>query len=199
MGLRELLKEDESLEIVTEARAGDEAVEKAREYRPDVILLDVLMPRMNGIEVARQLNRELPQTRIVMLSAVEDDERIFDALQAGASGYVVKDDPGQGMLQAIHSASEGKAYLPPRVAKRVLDRLTSRQPSGSRLSPALTKRETTVLKLIAQGKRNREIAAELGISERTVANHLANIYSKLGIKDRVQATLYAIRKGLMEI
>lgn len=202
MGLRELLEEAE-LEVVSEARTGEEAVAQAREHHPDVIVMDILMPGMSGIEAARQIKQELPNVGIVMVSALEDEEHILDAIQAGASGYLLKADEPRAVLQAVRNASEGKAFLPPNVAKTVLDRfaqgMTARQARGRRSNLQLTDRELTVLRLMAQGKRNREIANELCISERTVGNHLASIYSKLQIDDRVQAILYAIRKGIVKV
>ncbi|MDE3075423.1 MAG: response regulator transcription factor [Chloroflexota bacterium] len=208
MGLRELLKTDEQVELVTEAASGDEALEKARSFRPDVVVMDVRMPRVDGIEATRQITHELPGTHVIMVSAVADDEKILEALGAGATGYLLKDEDPTQMLEAIHSASEGNAYLPPSVAKRILHRVSetyvgkgveSRGGRPPRSRPdRLTEREIVVLRLLAEGKRNREIAAALRISERTVGNHIANIYSKLGISDRAQAILYAIRHGIVK-
>ncbi len=200
-GLRHLL--EPSFEVVCEAREGGEAVEKAVAKKPDVVVMDISMPGMDGIEAARQIKEQLPKTGVVVISAADDDQRIFDAIQAGASGYIVKDDEPENMVQAILNAAQGKAYLPPLIAKRVLDgmagSLNGRDDRLSKGATPLTSRELSVLRLMAQGRRNREIANELCISERTVGNHITSIYNKLCIYDRAQAIVYAIKKGIVRV
>lgn len=206
LGLRELLASHEEIEVVGEAATGEEALAKARETHPDVAVLDVRMPQMNGIEATKRLKEEMPALGVVVMSAVDTDAEIFEAIEAGANGYILKDEDPHTLLDAIDSASHGGAYLPPSIARRVMQRVVeSRSPSagsgrGSRPAAAtLTERETTILRLLAQGKRNRETAQLLGISERTVGNHIVNIYNKLHIKDRAQAIVYAVQKGLITI
>src|SRR5581483_4315422 len=175
--MRQLLEADDTLDVVGEADSGDAAVEKVREQHPDVVVMDVRMPEKGGIEAIREIKAEAPQTEVVIMSAFDDEQQIVDALDAGASGYLVKGDDPASMLRAIRNASSGKLYLGPSIAKRVLERLSgegaerSQRTAKGELSP----RETMVLKYIAQGKKNREIASLLGISERTVGNHVANI------------------------
>ncbi|MFI5267195.1 MAG: response regulator, partial [Chloroflexota bacterium] len=199
-GLRELLSTQ--FEVVAEAREGGEAVEKAIAHRPDVVVMDIRMPGMNGIEAARDIKARLPKTGVVIISATDDDQHIFDAIEAGVSGYVAKDDTAQSMLTAVQHAVEGRAYLPPLIAKRVMARVAGamngrKELSSSNGSTPLSARELSVLRLMAEGKRNREIATELCISERTVGNHISNIYNKLCICDRAQAIVYAIKKGII--
>jgi DNA-binding NarL/FixJ family response regulator len=204
MGLRQLLGSSESIDVVSEASSGEEALEKARETHPDVVIMDVRMPNISGIEATRRIKEEMPDVGVVMMSALDSDTEVFDAIEAGASGYVLKDEEPDTVLDAIKSASEGRAYLPPSIAKRVMQRvaetLSSRSPRHSTPEGGmLTDREATILRLLAEGKRNREIAALLGISERTVGNHIVNIYNKLHIKDRASAVIYAVQKGLIKI
>ncbi|MGH2519627.1 MAG: response regulator [Chloroflexota bacterium] len=200
-GLRDLL--EPTFQVICEAREGGEAVEKAIQQKPDVVVMDISMPGMDGIAAARQIKEQLPKTGVVMVSAADDDERIFDAIQAGVSGYIVKDDDPESMLQAIHNAALGKAYLPPLIAKRVLDgvagSLNGRDDRGGKNSTPLTSRELAVLRLMAQGHRNKEIANDLCLSERTVGNHITSIYNKLSIYDRAQAIIYAIKKGIVRV
>ncbi len=201
-GLRHLL-EASSFTVVSEAGEGGEAVDQAFVHRPDVVVMDVRMPGMDGIEAARRIKEGLPGTSVVMISASDQDQGIFDAIQAGVSGYVVKDDEPESLLEAIRNAAEGKAYLPPLIAKRVLNGLSSslngKDWDGCKASTPLGARELAVLRLMAEGKRNREIAEELCISQRTVGNHITNIYNKLCIYDRSQAIVYAIKKGIVRI
>jgi DNA-binding NarL/FixJ family response regulator len=199
IGLREALQH--TFDVVAEASTGSEAVEKAAATRPDVAALDVAMPEMNGIDAARQIKERSPETAIVIISATDDDQNLFRSIQAGVSGYVVKDDDPKNLVQAIQNAADGKAYLPPLIAKRIMDgvagSLRGKQDSLSREGIPLTSRELAVLRLMALGKRNREIGVELSISERTVGNHISGIYNKLHIYDRSQAIIYAIKKGIV--
>ena len=201
-GLRELLTKN--FDVVAEAREGGEAVDKALSHKPDVVVMDISMPGMNGIEAAREIKSKLPKTGVVVISATDEDQQVFEAIEAGVSGYIVKDDTPQSMIDAIQRAAEGKAYLPPLIAKRVMDRVAGamsgrRDLSSSNGATPLSAREISVLRLMAEGKRNREIANELCISERTVGNHITSIYIKLCIYDRAQAIVYAIKKGIIRV
>lgn len=201
-GLRDLLST--RFEVVAEAHEGGEAVEKALLHTPDVVVMDVTMPGMNGIDAAKEIKSRLPKTGIVILSATDEDQQVFAAIEAGVSGYVVKNDTPQSMVDAIQGAAEGKAYLPPLIAKRVMERVAGAMSGRNDLSSSsegtpLSAREVSVLRLLAEGKRNREIANELCISERTVGNHITSIYNKLGIYHRAQAILYAIKKGIIRV
>jgi DNA-binding NarL/FixJ family response regulator len=199
IGLRDMLSG--RFEIVAEASNGLEAVEKTLSSHPDVAVLDVFMPEMNGIEAAREIKARSPETAIVMISAIDEEGKVFESAQAGVSGYVVKDDDPRNLVQAIQNASEGKAYLPPLIAKRVMEgvagSLRGRRDMLDRGGTPLTIRELAVLRLLAIGKRNREISIELSISERTVGNHISGIYQKLHIYDRSQAIVYAIKTGIV--
>jgi len=200
-GLRALL--DKDFDIVAEAREGGEAIDKALSYKPDVVVMDISMPGMSGIEAAREIKAKLPKTGVVVISATDEDANIFDAIEAGVSGYIVKDDSPASMIEAIQRAAEGKAYLPPLIAKRVMARVAGSRNGGGDIngngSTPLSAREISVLRLMATGKRNREIATELCISERTVGNHITSIYNKLCVYDRAQAIVYAIKKGVVRV
>ncbi len=197
IGIRQLLEEQAEMEVVAEARAGDEAVVKAREHRPHVVLMDLRMPEMNGLAAARQIRMELPDTRILIVTAVDDDERVFEAIRAGASGYIVKDEEPQKMVEAVRDTFAGAAYFPPPIAKRVLDRIMLRGPAGSRR--AITEREKGILRMVSQGKTSREIAEALGMRERTVNSSLDAICRKLQVRGRVQAMLYAVGRGIIRL
>jgi DNA-binding NarL/FixJ family response regulator len=202
MGLRDLLEPE--FKVVSEATEGSEAVDKAVKAKPDVVVMDINMPGMDGIEAAKQIKENLPDTGVVVITAYDDDRRIFEAIQAGVAGYILKDDAPQTMVDAINNAAEGKAYLPPMIIKRVLEGVAGAlgvrgEGSAEKTITPLSSRELTVLRLMAEGKRNREIAVDLCISERTVGNHITNIYNKLGIYDRSQAVVYAIKKGIVRV
>ena len=200
-GLRDILEPD--FEVVSEAGEGREAVDKAVSSRPDVVIMDISMPGMDGIAAARQIKECLPNTGVVMISATDEDRDIYDCIQAGVNGYVVKDDTAEAMLEAVQTAARGGAYLPPVIAKRVLDAvagsMNGRKDSLANGNTPLSSRETSVLRLISEGHRHKDIAKELCISERTVGNHVASIYNKLGIFDRAQAVIYAIKNGIIRV
>ncbi|HLG70404.1 MAG TPA: response regulator transcription factor [Chloroflexota bacterium] len=194
---------EDTFEVVSEAGEGYEAVDKALASRPDVVVMDIKMPGMDGLAAARQIKESLPETGVVIISATDQDQDIYEAIKVGVSGYIVKDDTPETMVEAVRNAAEGKAYLPPAIAKRVLnsvaDTMNGRKESLERGDTPLSNRETTVLRLMAEGRRHKEIARLLSISERTVGNHIASIYNKLGVYDRAQAILYAVKKGIVRL
>lgn len=199
-GLRNVL--ESNFDIVAEAGEGNEAVDKALAYRPDVVVLDINMPGMDGIAATRRIKEALPDIGVVIITAAADDQCIHRAILAGANGYVVKDDSSETMCQAIHYAAQGGAFLPPPVASRVLqgmNSLSNGMGAVAKNDNSLTGRETAVLRLLAEGYRHKEIARELHISVRTVGNHIFSIYNKLGIDDRAQAIRYAIKEGIVRV
>jgi DNA-binding NarL/FixJ family response regulator len=202
-GLRELLEEDE-VRVVGEASTGEEAVKQALRTHPDVVVMDIRMPGMDGIEASKEIKRQLPDTEIVMVTAAEqDEEQLFRAIDAGARSYVGKNEDPQTIVEAVRSASHGGAYLPPGAVQLLMRRLSgvspAARPSGRPADTRLTAREKDVLRLLARGRRNQEIAADLGLSVRSVGNHLAKIYNKLHIHGRSEAVLYALRTGIASV
>jgi DNA-binding NarL/FixJ family response regulator len=190
------------IEVVGSARDGEEAVQLVGEQRPDVVLMDLRMPRVDGVEATRRIKASHPLVQIVVLTTYSDDESVFAALQAGARGYLTKDAGAEEIARAIDAVRGGDAQLDPSVQRRLVDALaTGVQPSRRRrgdLPDGLTQREAEVLTLIAGGRSNAEIARELFISEATVKTHINNLFSKAGVRDRAQAVTYAYRKGLAE-
>jgi two-component system NarL family response regulator len=202
-GLSAILKTKEDIEVVAEARDGAEAVEKAKEFKPDVILMDISMPRMNGVEATRRIKLEQPQIGIVVLTMYENEEYIFDLVKAGATGYMLKNSDSSQIIKAIRSTYQGESVLQPSVATKILTEFSSLSqrpaPKPSRNDLDLTDREVQVIKLIADGKTNKEIANTLSISEKTVKNHVRNIFQKLHVDDRTQAAIIAIKRGLIQL
>jgi DNA-binding NarL/FixJ family response regulator len=199
-GLAELLSGDASIEIVGEAATGREAVERARRFDPDVVLMDVRMPDLDGIEATRELTRAAARARVLILTTFEQDDYIFGALRAGASGFLLKRTRPEDLIAAVHAIGAGDSLLSPSVTRRVIDRM-ARQPSPeldeAKLG-ALTPRERDVLELIARGLSNREIATELTVEESTVRTHVKRILTKLGLRDRVQAVIFAYESGIIQ-
>ncbi|MCS7062197.1 MAG: response regulator transcription factor [Anaerolineae bacterium] len=191
-GLRMFLSLDPDLEIVGEAADGAEAVQKARELKPDVVVMDLLMPVMDGIAATAIIRRELPETEVLALTSVLEDASVIGAVKAGAIGYMLKDTQADELCRAIKAAAAGQVQLSPRAAARLMREV--RLPDSPE---ALTERETEVLRLLAQGRSNKEIAAALTIGEKTVKTHVSNILAKLGVQSRTQAALYAVRMGLV--
>lgn len=187
-GLRMFLSTDPEIEIVGEARDGSETVDLARELRPDVVLLDLLMPVMDGIEATKIIRRELPRTEVVALTSVMEDGTIIDAIRAGAIAYLLKDTESQELRRAVKSAAAGQVQLSPAVAARLASEFRS---SAAPLDP-LTDREAEVLALLARGKSNKEISTDLGISEQTVKSHVSHILKKLGLPSRTHAAIYSL-------
>lgn len=194
-GLRTLISSQPDMEIVGEANNGVEAVQKARTVQPDVILMDMVMPRQAGAAAIREIKKENPAARILVLTSFAEDDKIFPAIKSGALGYLLKDAETDQLLQAIRDVNDGKFSLDPSVALRVIRELNH----GSDLPPTvdpLTERELEVLQLVAQGLTNGEIAERLVLGERTVGNHISSILSKLHLANRTQAALYALREGI---
>jgi NarL family two-component system response regulator LiaR len=196
-GLRTYLDLSDNIEVVGEAKNGREAVDRARALKPDIVLMDLLMPEMDGIAATRGVKEASPATNVIVLTSFTDDEHIMPALRAGATGYLLKDVSAPDLVRAIEGANRGQAQLHPEVARKLMEQVSTpahrEEPPGS----ALTPRELEVLRLIANGMSNKEIARELVLNERTVKGHVSNILSKLGLADRTQAALYAVREGIV--
>jgi NarL family two-component system response regulator LiaR len=206
-GVRKMLEMEADMRVVGEAATGREALEQARKLVPDVILMDIKMPdpsadpgqALDGIEATRLLCREMPHVGILFCTMFEDDEFVFAGLQAGGRGYILKDADPDTMLRAIRAVAHGESLLGPTIAQKVTRQFAALPGKQTSLVDDLTPRELEVLKLIAGGLSNKEIAQELIISEKTVKNHINNIFAKLHINDRSQAVLYAIREGLVKV
>ncbi len=195
-GLRGFLELDPALEVVGEAGNGEEAVAMAWRLEPDVVLMDLLMPVMDGIEATREIRRELPEVEVVALTSVLEDASVTGAIKAGAIGYLLKTTDADELCEAIKAAAAGQVQLAPEAAARLMREV--RAPEGSEtLTEPLTERETEVLKLIARGKANKQIARDLFVATSTVKTHVNNLYGKLGVSSRTQAALYAARVGLV--
>jgi NarL family two-component system response regulator LiaR len=190
-GLEMYLELDPELEIVGQAVDGAEALRLACELKPDVVLMDLLMPTMDGIAATKAIRSELPDVEVIALTSVLEDGAVFDAMRAGAVGYLLKDTDAEALCQAVKAAAAGQVQLSPRVAERLI-----REVPAPESPEKLTLRETEVLRLLARGRSNKEIAADLSITEKTVKTHVSHILGKLGVSSRTQAALYAIRIGL---
>lgn len=200
-GFRAILEVHTDIEVVGEAADGAEAIRLTQKLDPDVILLDVRMPKMDGIEAARRLVAMKDAPRILMLTTFDLDEYVYESLKVGASGFLLKDAPRQQLVAAVRIVSQGDALLSPSITRRLVERHVSRPPPGSRRPPELdhlTQRESEVLHWIARGLSNAEIADALYVSEATVKTHVARILAKLGLRDRVQAVVLAYESGLVE-
>jgi DNA-binding NarL/FixJ family response regulator len=191
-GLRMVLSLESDLEVVGEAANGREAVEQARRLQPQVVLMDLLMPVMNGVDAIRAIKQEHPEIEVVALTSVLEDRLVIDAVEAGAMGYLLKETGPDTLFEAIRAASRGEVRLDPQAQKRLL-----REVRTPEMREALTSRETETLRLLARGLANKEIAGELGISEMTVKTHVSNVLSKLDLASRTQAALFALREGLV--
>ncbi|MBV6394083.1 MAG: Response regulator protein VraR [Anaerolineales bacterium] len=196
-GLEMLLTLEKDFQVVGSAQDGQEAVELAAKKQPDLILMDLKMPGMNGIEATREIRKKFPAIKILVLTTYDEDEWVFDAIRAGASGYLLKDTPRQKIVEAIRGTAVGKSFLDPAVAGKLMSQVASNQTQpASVLENKLTERELDVLRLLAKGMTNTDIAATLHLSEGTVRNHVSAILEKLGVSDRTQAAVIAIQHGL---
>ncbi|NLG09672.1 MAG: response regulator transcription factor [Deinococcales bacterium] len=189
-GLRLAFDLEPDLEVVGEAANGQEAVERVAELAPDVVVMDLLMPVMNGVDATRAIRRDHPEVEVVALTSVLEDRLVIDVVEAGASGYLLKETRPDELFEAVRAAARGEVRLDPRAQQRLV-----REVRAPEVREALTERELEVLKLIAAGASNKAIAQQLGISEATVKSHVSNLLSKLGLKSRTQAALHAIREG----
>ncbi|HLQ16701.1 MAG TPA: response regulator transcription factor [Candidatus Eisenbacteria bacterium] len=197
-GLARLLEEDPRIALVGEAKDGLDAVQKASALEPDVVLMDLRMPGLDGAEATEQIIRNNPAVKVLILSTFEADSYVLQALRAGASGYILKDAEPAAIASSIMAVLSGERVMAGPVANRVLDMLTGAS-TPKEFYDGLTAREVEILKLIAKGQANKQIAFNLKISEKTVRNHISHIYEKLQIYDRAQAVLYAVRKALVEL
>jgi NarL family two-component system response regulator LiaR len=213
-GIRSLLKTQPDIEVVGEADNGQAAVSMVGNLEPDVVLMDLVMPGMDGIEAIRRIVDGRPESRILVLTSFSAEDKVFAAIKAGAMGYLLKDSDSEELVRAIHQVQRGESSLHPKVARMLLQEMTAPRGEGSAEPPPrpgrpavvsrpavdpLTERELDVLKLVAHGKSNREIADELVVSEGTVRTHVSNILSKLHLASRTQATLFALREGLTSL
>ncbi|GHO97500.1 DNA-binding response regulator [Reticulibacter mediterranei] len=196
-GVRGFLETQPGILVVAEASTGQEAVRLAEQYAPDVVLIDLLMPGMDGIEATRQLLMCSPRSRVVVLTSYHEDEHIFPAIRAGALSYLLKDVKPEELTEAVRKAARGEAILHPRIAARVVQEFQNGREIPPHLFHGLSERELEVLRLVATGRSNAEIAGMLSISEKTVKSHVGNILGKLHVADRTQAAVYAWREGLM--
>jgi two-component system, NarL family, response regulator LiaR len=193
-GLRTFLELQEDIELSGEAGDGFEAVARAEELLPDVVLMDLVMPELDGIEAIRRIRSTSPATKVIVLTTFAEDDKLFPAIKAGAAGYLLKDVEPRELAEAIRRVHRGEALLHPKVAGRLMREFAEE----SDMEEALTERELDVLRLIARGLPNKEIARELVVSEKTVKTHVSNILAKLHLADRTQAALYAVRRRLVE-
>ena len=199
--LAQLLAAEDDIQVVGEAADGAEAVVLARQRQPDVVLMDLSMPKMDGIAATRKIKEETPECAVVVLTIHSDDDKVFDAIKAGASGYVLKDSPAEQTVEAIRAAARGEGFLHPSLVSKVMDefaRISRLRAAAKEVFKELTRRELEVLELLGKGLKNREIAEQLHISEKTVKNHVSNIFFKLHVNDRTQAALLAARHGLTD-
>jgi DNA-binding NarL/FixJ family response regulator len=195
-GIRQFLEDADDIEVVAEANDGAEAIRLIQEHQPEVAVLDIRMPEMTGIEATRRIKTQFPQVRVLILTAYDDDPYVFALLQAGADGYVLKTASADELVRAVRTVYEGQSALSPEITSKVVRQMTSGKPAGAvEQVESLTERELDVLRLAAQGKTNRAIGSDLGISHRTVQGHLASIYGKLSVNSRTEAVTEALRRG----
>ncbi len=195
-GLTSFLQSEEDIEVIGEAGNGEEAIIKTQELVPDVILMDLVMPGMDGISATRRIKQVSPGSRVLVLTSFGEEEKVFASIKAGAMGYLLKDVPAEDLGRAIRSVAKGEFLLHPKIALKVLEEFAP-EPASPPIMSDLTPREIEVLRLVAKGKKNKEIALELNISIKTVKTHVSNILSKLHILDRTQAAMFALQQGII--
>jgi DNA-binding NarL/FixJ family response regulator len=200
-GLRAILSTSANIEVVGMAYDGEDVLRKVEDLNPDIVLMDLKMPVMNGIQATKLIKERFPQTYVLILTTYDFDEWVFEAIRAGANGYLLKDTPREQLFLAIQGTVEGKGYVDPAIMPKLLDQLSGVQPSApnEKLTRSLTEREMEILRLIAQGLINSEIASQLFLSEGTVKNYVSSIFSKINVSDRTQATIFALRNGLAKL
>lgn len=198
-GLSSMLQRQPDFEVVGEASNGKEGVEQAERLRPDLILMDLRMPEMDGVEAMRKIRIHQPEVDFLVLTTFDTDEYIFDAIEVGAKGFLLKDTSRDELFNAVRTISNGNSYFQPDIASRLADQFAVLRKGGGHVTDVLSEREREVLNLIAQGKANKEVASELSLSESTVKSHVSNIFSKLGVNDRTGAVTTAIQKGIIKI
>jgi NarL family two-component system response regulator LiaR len=197
-GLRTFLDLNEDIQVVGEAGDGETAVEMARQLAPDVVLMDLVMPGLDGITATGRIKSFGTGIRVIALTSFAEDDKVFPAIQAGASSYLLKDVTPDTLVEAIRAAHRGEARLHPDIMRKLMEEVAHQPSSASPAVPSLTQRELEVVRLVAQGKSNREIAQSLVISEKTAKAHISNILGKLGLEDRTQMAIYAFRNGLVD-
>lgn len=198
-GLVALLKQSPSLDVVGEAGNGEEAVRLAGELQPDVVLMDMQMPVMTGVEATQRIKAQWPVIQVLVLTTYDDDELIWGGLQAGAKGYLLKDAPPEELLQGIKAVAAGQSLLPPQIAAKLMQVISQGGPAKGEPADQLTERELEIVQLMARGAANKEIAAALFISENTVKTHISNLFQKLDVRDRTEAVTRALSRGLIRI
>ena len=200
-GLKMLLEQEDDMEVVGEAGNGLEALDLAKKLKPEVLLLDIAMPEMDGVQVAQKLKKILPEIKVIVLTTHAEDQFIFEFLKLGVSGYVLKDSASQELIYSIRKSKDGMAFIDPSISKKVMEKFT--QVTGGKKDFVnygnLSDREKEILQLVAEGNSNKEVAEKLYISPKTVENHKSNIMKKLNIHDRVGLTKYALRLGLIDL
>jgi DNA-binding NarL/FixJ family response regulator len=194
-GLEQLFRRERDFEVVATATSGEDALRAVREHHPDILVLDIRMPKGDGLSVLRQIHAEKLQTRVVLLTATLDEDELLEAMQNGVSGLVLKESAALGLVQTVRRVQRGERALEPSMVSRALDRLAQRE-EAKKIAEVLSKRETEIVKMVAAGLRNKEIAVKLSIGEGTVKTHLHTIYEKLGVHGRVELTMYAYERGL---
>jgi NarL family two-component system response regulator LiaR len=197
-GLTALISAESGMHVVGAAGDGEDAIRLAEELQPDVILLDLVMPRVDGVQATRQIKRDLPNARILVLTSFGEDHQVYAAIKAGAMGYLMKDTSSDELIEAIRNTFAGIPVMQPEIAQKLMREIQN-QDEGMTSESALTEREIEILQHLAQGKSNQNIADDLFLSERTVRTHITNILGKLGLSNRTQAVLYALREGIAHI
>ncbi len=201
-GLKQLLELEGDISVVAQAGNGQEAIEKTLEYKPDILLLDINMPEINGIDVLRRLKDVGANTKVIILTIHDDKEYLFATMKIGADGYILKDSDANSLIRAIRDVNSGRTYIQPNLAKMMVDELNYKDEESNGMLKkirSLTKREYEVLTLIAEGLNNKDIADKLFISEKTVKNHVSSIFKKIGVNDRIQAAIFAFKNNIKKI